>query len=109
MTAMSPVVVQRLLALDRANGVRAEGSLVKQRIRRLPRSESRDLVVSLLENPPEGVMALTVWGLLRAVRGGSETRVRLWLGRAGLFPQKRVRELTVRQRLELAGILRDWS
>lgn len=107
---VSPYTVeQRAAALERANSARLDCSRVKTRISQLPRTESRALAVSLLEDPSEAMMRLKVWDLLMAIRGAGEVHVRFWLGRAGLFPQKRVRELTVRQRLELAGILRDWS
>lgn len=99
---------QSLLALDRANKIRCDMSALKHEIFELPHIEGRALVATILERPTEAALPMPVWDLLLSVRKMGSVKANRWLQRAcpGMPPGKRVRDLTTRQRLELAQILR---
>ena len=97
-------VAQRDLALQKANDVRTANARLLEEIATMPRQQGREFVADLLCDPPENVGAIPVARLLLALRRVGPTKTTEWMRAIGVVtPTRRVRELTVRQRGELAA------
>lgn len=94
--------------LARANEVRCAHAAIKRYIRST--ADGRDVVASLLEHPTGHVSTLRISYLLHAIRGMHRSEVdvllddRFWP--TGIHPDRRIRELTDRQRRCIATRLR---
>lgn len=98
---------QRLIALESANQVRISVADMKHRIRTQPRILGMRLVAELLLDPPEFVGTIRIGRLLRSIRGIGISKAHGWLYAADVRSEdRRVRELSVRQRSVLAELLR---
>ena len=98
---------QRMSALRVANARRTGMAKQRQRIMCLPHLEGCELVSDLLQFPTEDAAALSVERLLTAIHGVGRLRLGRWLARADIrTPDRRVRELTDRQRTALASVVR---
>jgi hypothetical protein len=96
------VMDQKLRALELANEVRMQAAKVKREIRVLPLLEGRAMVADVLRNEPERVGSMTASQLLNAIKRAGPSKVAGWCGRAGVPASKRVKNMTVNQRLSLA-------
>lgn len=104
-------VRQQQDALTLANHVRLQCSRIKTEIAGLSQRDGCLRVAAMLDSPVDGPAgALRVGALLESVhRLGLHKSARL-LRDAGVFsPQRRVRDLTGRQRRALAGLLREMA
>lgn len=100
-TIADPVADQRLAALAAANRVRQTKAAAK---RRLAAGELR--LAQVLADPPPEFAECYVAELLRAAPFVGQTKARRLLARLAIGEQRRVRELTERQRLSLLIELR---
>jgi hypothetical protein len=109
---------QRVEAKAHADRIRVAGARLRAEIRMLPFAQARALVASLLEaaEPPAGFVALKVLRVLQFLPKVGEYHAIRLLQAVGVFQTSqtcRVRDLTERQRLALAGLLREdadrWS
>jgi len=99
------IVEQRFLALELANQTRLAGRELRERLRVLPRREGYAEVARLLCDEPETIGALPVHKLLEAIPRVGPEKVRRLLVKQRVWPLRRVRELTARQREVLAVAL----
>lgn len=100
---------QREVALIRANEQRSLGRQWKQQVGSMPARQARQAASRVLLDAPETVGGLTVHQFLVAIpRMGDEKVRRMLSNRAQgwyIWPFRRVRELTLRQRVQLAAEL----
>lgn len=100
-------VVQRTKALVIANDVRLARAQIKRNVSRLPQTDGRGLVADLLEYPSGHVPGIAVGALVRSVQGVGAHRCGTWLRACDVRSlDTKVRDLSERQRLGLANILR---
>ncbi len=102
-------VTQHDLALLSANTIRCEQARVKRRLAGMSRVDAAREVARILVEDPGSVGTFQLWALLDAIPGIGEVKIRRLLMRDGVawWPLRRVRDLTVRQRCELADRLSD--
>ena len=99
---------QRHQALEVANTVRTRISRLRRELRLLPRVEARDQIIALLLDPTPPHDAIRVGWLLCSVHQVGRSHIHRWLIYAGIWSEdRRVRELTPRQRARLADRLRE--
>ena len=105
---------QHMDALDKANAVYSQMAHLRKELKRLPQPDALALLADMLVAPDDcldsALGALRVGKALSAVRGVGGPRAERLLGDAlGSFrpdASRRVRDMTVRQRRCLAGVLR---
>lgn len=109
LTAPMPgTMEQRMGALEVANLVRISMCERKREIHGVSTVEGLRWIASMLEDGDPVVGPMPVGKLLFAVRHVGRERVRKWLTAAGVRSEDRkVRELSERQRVVLAGVLRE--
>lgn len=101
------VPAQRDQALEKANAVRFAIVRVRANVGALNSREGRDLVALLLEHPSGVVPSMRVGTLLTAIHRVGRQKSASWLLAAGgRSADRKVRDLTERQRFALAAILR---
>lgn len=102
-TAEAPprTAIQRLEALDRANGIRRRRSQMKQALR--TRSVS---VAAIIVDPPAYAQRMCVFDLLRSAPGLGKTKSHAILRDTRIAPSKTLAGLTHRQRVDLVARLR---
>jgi hypothetical protein len=100
---------QPRIALLKANAVRYAGAEKRRQIASLPRHLAREKVAVLLEDPPDEIARMRVGHLLRSIPQLGRAGVRRTLRLAALRgrEERRVHELTERQRKTLASTLRN--
>lgn len=111
MTAISdPFTLQRRNALERANETRLAQARIKLNIMSMSRLEGCRLVAAMLDDPTGFVPSMRVGHLLHAPSRVGGKSVRKWLGKAQVgSADRRVSELSARQRVVLAGLLREFA
>ena len=98
---------QRMSALQQAQKMRLAATEIKRGIFALPYDEGCELVSDLLQHPSQAVLSVRVGHLLTSIRGVGPRSAQTWLTRADVRSQDRqVRQLSDRQRLELANVVR---
>ena len=100
---------QSLMALQDANQKRCAMAAVRSEISALGLEEGRLLVAGILDGELErpAAQAMTIWRLLTAITRLGPSRVERYLRRANVITgDRRVRELTNRQRVAVAAQLR---
>lgn len=98
---------QRLEALKTANEHRMAGAKVRADLKALSMRDGMLHVAGLLDDPSEGVGSMRVGHLLSGVRRFAQQKVTVLLRDAGVVSwDRRLRELSVRQRGVLAAELR---
>ena len=104
---------QQLSALERANHVRLLQIELKRQVRQAGVSGGRLLLATVLEDGPDArpELAMPVRRLLLLIPRMGEARVHRYLGKVGVYSgDRRVRDLSDRQRLLIAGLLREgWA
>lgn len=106
---------QRLEALALANRVRCGASAEKRRIRGLPASVAAREVARIVRDGDGDTVCegVPVAALILAVPRMGECKTRALLGRLGVGPWRKLRDLTVRQRevvaLELEAKAATWE
>lgn len=98
---------QHMAAVRKANRVRLARVDLKRRIAALSREEAFELLAGTFENPPEFCQGMTPFDLLMFVRRMGRRHALTWIRKAGLSEARRIRELTERQRMVLAAMLRE--
>lgn len=99
---------QRMDALAAANEIRLGIARVRAEVFALEQPAGCEEVAGLLENPDETVSAMKIGTLLLSVRKFGRQRVGRLLSMAEVRSMdRRVRDLSERQRRVLAGLLRD--
>src|SRR5438105_15775499 len=100
MSALLPSVVeQRTAALATANQARMDGADFKREMGALTPRRARARAAAVLRFEPDSVGAMRVHAFLECLPGVGDAKARRWLVCAQVWPLKRVRELTDRQRL----------
>jgi hypothetical protein len=94
------VVPQQMRALARANAVRDARVKVKREVK-----EGTTRVADVLLDPPEPILGMELFELLTAQRRWGRVRTLRSLAAARLRENKKVGEMTERQRRELAGLV----
>lgn len=97
---------QRMRALERAQRLRLAGAHRRQEIKQLDALEGRGMVADMLEHPDEATLSLRVDRLLTAIRYVQTGHASRWMMAADVGSLRKVRQLTERQRLELARLVR---
>lgn len=102
---------QRTEALALANHVRKVNSLLKKDIAALPERDGRRMVADLLSSPVEGAHGqLRISQLIKSIDRTGDRALFDTLRYAGIYnSDKRLRDLTARQRNALVEVLRDKS
>lgn len=101
-TAPVRSVEQRMIALQRANDIRHERHLFKQRLKTSPHPmSSAQEAIALLQDFPAEFETMKIGELLIAVRHIGRVKARAILGRVRISPSKTVGGLSDRQRTEL--------
>lgn len=96
--------IQRLEALDLANGIRRRRSEMKQALKAGDVS-----LVAIIADPPVYARTMSVFDLLRSAPGLGRTKADKLMRATRIAPSKTLGGLTTRQRQELAlGIRRRW-
>jgi hypothetical protein len=106
------VAAQRDSARAKANEHRRTIREYKAALRSLPRYDAAERLADFLEAPdnPDALEAAPLWALLTSINRLGDAKAALAMRSAGvLAPDKRVRNLTERQRRVLAEWLRDWA
>ena len=99
--------IQRFRALAKANEMRLEAAFIRRDLQAMSQAEGCRLVASLLVDAPDVVLSMRIGHLLRAIRRFGDAKVGSFLHVADVRScDRRVRDLTVRQRRVLAGALR---
>lgn len=99
--------------LARANEVRCAHAAIKRYVRSRSTADGRDVVASLLEHPTGHVSTLRIGHLLGAIRGLRSVQLDAlvfadrWSTTTASISDRRVAELTDRQRRSLAARLRS--
>ena len=106
---MTTAEQQRADALELANHVRISNARFKETIAALPEPQGRHRVADLLDGPTDGAHGqLKINQLLKAIDRVGDRGLFEMLRHAGVLnPEKRLRELTPRQRKALVDVLRD--
>jgi hypothetical protein len=101
------VTTQPLRALDRANEVRAERTLVRSHLSAYrTRQQAWQAASQLIETTPDTLETMTVEALLCACYGTGEVLARTVLRKASVGVRKQLGSLTDRQRTALVEALR---
>jgi hypothetical protein len=101
------VLDQRHMALEIANRRRMSMATQRREIGAMSRLDGRDRVASLLVDPSLEIVAMPVGRLLLSIHRVGVKKVGWWLNLAEIrSADRRVGELTDRQRLSLVDILR---
>jgi hypothetical protein len=100
-------VEQRMSALARANEIRSENAKLSRAIGKLGALDARVKVAEVLLDPDEYVLAIPVDRLIKCIHGFGGERTAAVLRVAGVVGQRRVRQLTERQRKVIARALRS--
>ena len=100
-----------MLALERANEVKAVKAYWRKRVRAAPRRESILLAADLVEDTPGPLGSTMVWEVLGWVRRLGRTKpteviAERMLDEAGVSQFRKLGDLTPRQRSALAEVLR---
>lgn len=106
------MTTQALRALERANRTRLASAALRRELHALDRPEAIAVVAHHLADPDEIVGSIPVGRLLRFVpRIGSERAGRILsrVGINGVRSSRRVRDLTERERRDLASVLREYG
>jgi hypothetical protein len=99
---------QYMDALALANQVRTRQAKVRRRLRALSSARGVAEVARLIEREDEGTLGLTVSQALLSCRGFGPTALRCVCRHAGIVTaDRKMRELTDRQRRELVHVLRS--
>jgi hypothetical protein len=100
--------VTRTEALAKANRVRAEQRYLAATIRLLSAHEGRERVAALLEDGglDGGAGTITIGRLLRSIRGYGDVKADRAVDHVRVDRDRRVRDLTDRQRTRIAAWLR---
>lgn len=93
---------QRMIALDRANQIRAGNAETRARLKKMDGALGAYLVAELLEDMTSTIQALPVSRLLNSIRGVGPGKMEWFCRRAGCSLDRKVRDLTDRQRELLA-------
>lgn len=109
MTAITTDTPQWQQALTRANNTRFATSAYRRHIATLSREDGSVAVAELLEgDPPADLASIPIGRLLTTIMSIGHRNLAMLLRHAGIMSaQRRVRELTPRQRLALAYALRN--
>lgn len=102
-----PKVTQQQEALARANTIRLAQAAFRREVAAMPRLEGMGVVAAALEDPDETVGRMRLLPLLGAVRGVTPGLADGVAAHAGVVGDRRVGELTERQRRVLAVALRS--
>jgi hypothetical protein len=100
---------QSMQALALANHVHHSGARFRRMVAQQPAAEARITLAQTLERNgfEPGVGALPLHKFLKAARGIGETKAETICSNAGLWrTNPRIRDLTLRERSALAGVLR---
>ena len=107
MTVTMPLVEQRMAALRMANDVRLTNARVRRQVGMLGQRDGMLAVADLLERLDPSASAMPISRLLRSVHRLGDRKARRLLNHAGIVSgDRRVDQLTVRQRACLATALR---
>lgn len=99
------VLDQRRSALARANDAREDIKAYKRSVGCLSRADSQIEAARVLLAEPELVASMRVHEFLGAIFGYRDSHVRKVLHPLGVWPLKRCRDLSTRQRVSIAGAL----
>lgn len=91
---------QRLRALEIANRVRSERSVLKRDVK-----AGRVSLLAVLERPPSCAEGMKVLDVLLAAPKVGRSRSTAWLRAAGVSPSRSLAGLTVRQRAQLVRLI----
>ena len=94
------------IALEHANAVRAECAHLKAELHSQPPKDGRMLAARMLEQPTGPIGGLRVGTLLMNIWRAGETTVDRWLRAVEVHRDRKVRDLSDRQRRLLVMILR---
>lgn len=104
----APTNPQPLAALAVANERRIRMAATLNQIRPLNPRAGREHAAAIIDNPDEHERVLPLYRLLAAIRWVGDDQIGRLLQRAGIVrPNKRLGDLTDRQRRALADALRD--
>ena len=105
---MPPAVEQRTTALEKANKIRLIRASLKRNVAAMTRQSAFETVAEAIEVNPEVLRTMDLLELLGAIpHVGRQTAMR-FLRRCQIPASAKVGTLSVRQRIELAALLR-WS
>lgn len=97
---------QALAALERANEIRLANAEIRRKVKQMPHEVGREWAAQMVEDPVDSVSRMTVEHLLRSIERVGPLTAALWASTADVERRARLENLTVRQRLELAQLLR---
>lgn len=107
---MSATTEQRLTNLKRANEIRVGHANIRRYISTLTRRDGEQLVCDMLANPTGMVPSMRIDSLLLSINRVGKHILGRWINRAEVRSNRRVDELTERQRLALvAAIQKGWE
>lgn len=98
---MSATTEQRMVNLARANQVRVAHATIRRNITAAGRTNGAKLVCDLLTYPSGHVPTIRIRRLLAAIPTAGDMTVDRWMRIADIRSDKRVEQLTDRQRLAL--------
>ncbi|HTE61705.1 MAG TPA: hypothetical protein VK631_15235 [Solirubrobacteraceae bacterium] len=100
-------VSQRAVSLARANEIRSQGSEFRHRVKRLPRADALDHVAAILTSTdlPAWAGAIRTGHLIESVHAIGPGKCDRILRVAGVRGDRKIRDLTDRQRTTIAGLL----
>lgn len=108
MERSGPTRETAMVNLAKGNRVRAKVAELKDSVREAPRDEALEKVADIIQDPPEEFGSIRVGKLLRCVPYVGSAKVRLAVRFAGIASEdKRLRQLSERQRLALAEEVRE--
>lgn len=100
-------MVQHLEALQKANDVRSSNACVKQRIKAMTRDDALRAAIEILLDPTQGTGAIPLNGLLRCIHTIGDSKIDKLCKKEKIgMADRRIRDLTLRQRTALAETLR---
>lgn len=107
---MTTMVDQRTLALRAGNERRLYQARFKRELRSLDRDEARERVCAVLVGPPDELGAMRVEAVLTLIHRIGWQKATAICRRAGVHPQRRLRDLTDNERGRLCRVLQGlWA